>query len=193
LTEAPTADELALLRESVRAALRAFYNGSPDDSWPTSWARHWDSLAEQGLWATIEPPDGSLGTAAVVAEELGRALYPGPACEALAATYVTNRLVDSEALLTVADGTPAAAFVSDSDLFVQVQPETLLIVATGSDDLVATTAAEVDVVAAPSLDVTRHVVRLHVEGRPVTALPSADSDLAGSGRPHRRLAQEAGW
>jgi alkylation response protein AidB-like acyl-CoA dehydrogenase len=182
----PAADEAALLRQSAREALTALGTGPPDEHWPQSWTANWDSLAELGLWSTIQPPDGSLAAAAVVAEEVGRALYPGPACEVLAATYVLDRLGDASPLCR-ADGSPAAVFVTGDDPFVQVPAETLLIIATEQDELLAGPAAEVESCVAQSLDVTRRIAQMRLQGQPVTVVSSPDADVAQYGRAARRL------
>jgi alkylation response protein AidB-like acyl-CoA dehydrogenase len=187
LNHFPTADEVALLRRSAREALSSLYTSAPDEKWPESWTANWDTLAEQGLWSTLEPPDGSLAAAAVVAEELGRALYPGPACEALAASYVLDRLGDARALRAVADGSPPAVLAGADDLLVQVPPETLLIIATDQDTLFAAPAAEIDSCAIDTVDVSRRISRLQLRDRPVTALSSSDRHLARYGRAARRL------
>ncbi len=183
----PTADELALLRRSAREALSSIYNSSPDANWPESWTANWDTLAEQGLWSTLEPPDGSLAAAAVVAEELGRALYPGPSCDAVAATYVLDRLGDARALRAVADGSPAAVFATEDDLLVRVPPETLLIISAAEDELLAAPAAEVESCVVGGLDVSRRIAQLRLRSRRVTVLSSPDRDLAEYGRAARRL------
>ena len=116
--------------------------------------------------------------AAVVVEELGRALYPGPACETLVARYVQNRLGDSGITTAVADAAPAIAFASDDSPMVQIAPETRLIVATGQHDLVVISASEAESCAVASLDVTRRITRLRVRDQPVTAVSSSNLGLA---------------
>jgi alkylation response protein AidB-like acyl-CoA dehydrogenase len=183
----PTADEVGLLRQSARAALSSICYSSPDEKWPESWTANWEMLAEQGLWSTLQLPDGSLAAAAVVAEELGRALYPGPACEALAATYVLDRLGDARALRAVAAGRPSAVLAAGDDILVQVPPETLLIIATAQDELLAAPAAEVESWAVAALDVSRRIAQLRLRSQPLTVLSSPDRRLAEYGRAARRL------
>jgi hypothetical protein len=174
----PTAEELELLRRSARSALGALDTGAIDDEQASSWTSSWDSLAAHGLWSTIEQPEGSLAAAAVVSEEAGRALYPGPVCEALAGEYLADRLDDSASLRAVADGSPALLFVTDDAQAVQPQPETLLVVATVGGDLVATTAGEVEWDASPSLDVSRRIAQMRLRGTPTTTMHSADPALS---------------
>jgi Acyl-CoA dehydrogenase, C-terminal domain len=172
----PTAEELDLLRRSARSALGALDTGATDEQAP-SWTSSWDTLAAQGLWSTIEQPEGSLTAAAVVSEEAGRALYPGPVCEALSCAYLLDRLDDSASLRDVADGSPAAVFITDAALAVQPQRETLLVITSADGDLVATTAGEVDWVAPPSLDVSRPIAQMRLNGAATNTLSSADPAL----------------
>lgn len=174
------AEDVALLRESVRDSLKALYQGTPDEKWAHSWHAGWNTLTQQGLWSTVQTPDGSLAMAAVVAEELGRALYPGPGCETIAATYVLDRLGDSAAATSA--GAPVVAFASAKSPMVQVAPETQLIVATDHDDLVAISATDTDSCAVASLDVTRRIVRLGLPDQLLTVLSTANSGLAGQCR-----------
>jgi alkylation response protein AidB-like acyl-CoA dehydrogenase len=187
LNHSPTADELALLRRSARDALALRYNGSPDGQWPQSWKDDWRSLDEQGLWSTIEPPDGSLTAASVVAEELGRALYPGPAYEAMAAVHVLTGLGDSEALPVVVGVAPAAVFASANSPMVQVGRETMLIVATEQDDLFTTRAVEAECYDVPSLDVTRHIVQPRFPEQPETLVWPGVPEVVRSGRAAKAL------
>jgi hypothetical protein len=178
----PTAEELEMLRRSTRSALGAHNTGAVDDQQTQSWTSSWDALEAQGLWSTIGQPEGSLAAAAVVSEEAGRALYPGPVCEALAGEYLLDRLDDSASLRAVADGSPAAVFVTDDAPAVQPGRETLLVVATADGDLVATTAGEAEWVAPPSLDVSRRITQLRLNGTATMALPSADPALPEAAR-----------
>jgi alkylation response protein AidB-like acyl-CoA dehydrogenase len=174
----PRVDELELLRQSARKALNRLYAGSPDEKWTGSWPANWHRLEEQGFWSTIEPPEGSLAAAAVVVEELGRVLYPGPGCEALAGAYVTNGL-RIQAVLTSQSG-PGVVFVNAGDPLVQPAPETLVVVAE-ADELFAARAADMESHAVPSLDVTRRLMRLRF-GKPPTDITTPDLGLAGYGR-----------
>jgi hypothetical protein len=174
----PTAEELEMLRRSARSALGALTTGSVDDQQAESWTSSWDALAAQGLWSTIEQPEGSLAAAAAVSEEAGRALYPGPVCEALSGEYLLDRLDDSASLRDVADGSPAAVFVTDDALAVQPQRDTLLVVAMADGDLVATTAGEVEWVATPPLDVSRRIAQMRLNGAATKTLSSADPALS---------------
>jgi hypothetical protein len=173
---ATACEEVALLRESVRDSLMALHQGTPDEQWAQSWHAGWNTLTQQGLWSTIQAPDGSLAMAAVVAEELGQALYPGPGCETIAATYALDRLGGNAATTTAA--APSVAFVSYQSPMVQVAPETQLIVATDHDDLVAISATDTDSCAVASLDVTRRIVRLGLPDQSLTVLSTANSGLA---------------
>jgi len=202
MNPAPTAGELALLRQSVRQTLATLRTGSPDECWPQSWTADWEVLAEQGLWSTIEPPDGSLAAAAVVVEELGGALYPGPACEALAAAYVLHRLCGGDALRALADGHPSAALVTggltvdtstpaigdgELDPAVRVAADTLLIVVTAHGELVASPAAEAHSYAAPTLDVSRDIAVMVLRNLPVDRMTSPEPETALYGRAARSL------
>jgi hypothetical protein len=181
-TTSPTAEELELLRRSVRFALGALDTNVTDDEHAWSWTSSWDTLTMQGFWSTIERPDGSLAAAAVVSEEAGRALYPGPACEALAGQYLLDRLEDFPSLQAMADGSPALLFLSDDAQVVQPQPETVLVVATARGDLIATTAGEVEWDALPSLDVGRRIAQMRLRGTPTTTVDSADPALSEAAR-----------
>jgi hypothetical protein len=173
---APPSEEVALLRASVRDSLTALHQGTPDEKWAQSWHASWNTLTQQGLWSTIQTPDGSLAMAAVVAEELGRALYPGPGCETIAATYALDRLGGNAA--TTSAAAPTVVFASDQSPMVQVAPETQLIVATDHDDLVAISATDTDSCAVASLDVTRRIVRLGLPDQSLTVMSTANSGLA---------------
>ena len=200
-TSAPTADEIALLRESVRESLQSLYRGHPDEHWPRSWTAHWDTLTQQGLWSTIEAPEGSLATAAVVVEELGRVLYPGPACEVLASTHVVSRLPDLTAGAGAGPGRAIAVFAtgevvidSDGGVTGRLEPmvvpgaiETVLIVATTDGDLVITSAGDAEVCDTPSLDVSRRIAELSLRTQPATVVSSPASRLAADGRAAKSL------
>jgi hypothetical protein len=178
----PTAEELEMLRRSARSALAALNTGAVDEQQAQSWKSSWNTLANQGIWSTIEQPEGSLAAAAVVSEEAGRALYPGPVCEALGGEYLLDRLDDSASLRTVADGTPSVVFVVDDTLSARPQAETLMIVATADGDLVTTTAGEVEWVAPPSLDVSRRIAQMRLNGAATMTLPSVDPALSEAAR-----------
>jgi hypothetical protein len=178
----PTAEELEMLRRSARSALGALTTGFVDDQRTQSWTSGWDALEAQGLWSTIAQPEGSMAAAAVVSEEAGRALYPGPVCGALSGEYLLDRLDESASLRGVADGSPAAVFVTDGATSVPPQRDTLLIVATADGDLVATTAGEVDWVATPSLDVSRRIAQMRLNGAATTTMHSADPALSEAAR-----------
>jgi Acyl-CoA dehydrogenase, C-terminal domain len=192
LNRPATTPELQLLRQSAREALQSLYRGWPDDAWPDSWAQNWHTLAGLGVWSVLEPPDGSLAAAAVIAEEFGRALYPGPGPEALAATYVIDRADVAEKLSAIAGGGPAAVLASGGsggtvlDPMVQVDSETPLVVAS-PDGLTVSAAAEADVSLVPSLDVSRRIVEIRLRRPLVPVGSSADTDLGGYGRAARQL------
>ena len=141
----PDPAEIALLRSSVRESLSALFPGLPDDDWAQSWPESWDVLRDQGLWSTIDPPDGSLAIAVVVAEELGRALYPGPGCDALAAASVP------------VEHAPAV-LVGLGDQAVRVPADTTLLIVDESG-VSACRAGEARAEDVPGLDVTRVWVR----------------------------------
>ena len=157
--------EKALLRDSVRDALAA--------------GADWAQLDELGLWSTIEPPDGSLAMAMIVAEELGRARYAGPAYETMVAIYVRSGV---DRPLDIDPGAaPAAVFVcgtGDLDPIVAVPPGTLLLVATG-DAIAAVRSADAEISEQPSLDVGRRTVLLSVPPGDVLA---TDPGLVRSAR-----------
>ena len=201
MSNAVTPEELALLRESARQALDAVSTGWPDDSWPQSWKATWTALGEHGLWSTIEPPDGSLAAAVVVAEEAGRALYPGPVCETLAATYVLHRLDDGKALSAVVEGAPAAALLTTDrmvdagpaaidvplDPAVRVGDQTSLIVMAADGAVFVTPAGDTSSETMPSLDVSRDIAQLRLTGPPVRAVASPDPEVEFYGSAARRL------
>lgn len=135
------------------------------------------------MWSALQPPDGSLAAAAVVVEELGRALYAGPAVEALIAGYVLHRPGDSS---------PVSAFVVVEDApFVQPAPEAPLVIATGRGNLVATSASKVDFTDIPSLDVTRRIVQLKPGALQTDSASASDGDLARQARAARTLLYSA--
>jgi alkylation response protein AidB-like acyl-CoA dehydrogenase len=160
------AAEIDLLRSSVRDSLAALFPGLPGDDWATSWTGCWDTLSEQGLWSTITPPEGSVALAVVVAEELGRALYPGPGCDALAAAFVGDG-----ALLVAADSVGVRV------------PETGTLLIAGDEGVVRVCAGDVAAEPADGLDVTRDLVRWPApQGEPV-----ASAEVAADARAVRAL------
>ncbi len=199
-SSAPLAAELVLLRQSTREAVTALHAGLPDDQWPHTWAMTWNQLAQYGLWSTLQPPDGTLTAAAAVVEELGRALYPGPACDVLAATYVLARTDDGGLPVDVAGGAPSAVACTGDltialgpaprahgliDPSVAVLADTLLIVLNSGDALVAIPAGAADIEPMPALDVSRRISALRVDDLPVTVLRSADPAVVQAGRAAR--------
>lgn len=167
------AEEIALLRQVTRESVGSLFSDLPADGWADSWPQSWKALEEQGLWSTIVPPDGSLTMALAVAEELGRALYPGPAYEALAGALVLSRLDDTAVDVDVR-AAPMAAFVCATaeghfDPVVSMPSETVLIVCAG-DAIGAVPAGRAHCADVPSSDLTRRVVsiRLQEEPRPVS-------------------------
>ncbi|OBF25424.1 acyl-CoA dehydrogenase family protein [Mycobacterium sp. ACS4331] len=156
--------EITLLRSSVRESLATLFPGCPDDGWAQSWPQSWDALRDQGLWSAIEPPDGSLAMAVVVAAELGRALYPGPGCDALAATCLTTE--HDSAILVVAH-----------DPAVRVPEHTTLLIADESG-LTSVRAGDAHVEELSALDVTRDWVRYSIAGDQVADVERTDRALA---------------
>lgn len=182
-------EEILLVRQATRDLLASLYPDLPGDDWAQSWPSGWKTLQDHGLWSTIEPPDGSLAMALVVAEELGRALYPGPAYEALAAALVVSRLNDNTWDLDT-DAAPVAAFVCSTadgcvDPVVEVPPETLLIVACG-DVISALPAEQAERAATPSTDLTRRLVSMRFTTTPPPAT-GAPAGTASDGRAARSL------
>lgn len=137
-----TATELALLRSSVGESLAQLYPGWPDDHWSTSWIENWEVLGAQGLWSALEPTDGSLSAAAVVAEECGRAMYPGPVVETLVGSHVVGDI---------------AALV-DNAAMVAVPAEFPVVIVDGSEFRTGS-AADIQWEQAHSIDVSRRFVR----------------------------------
>ena len=132
-------EELALLRASVRDALAA---GA--------------QLDDLGLWSTLTPPDGSLALGMVVAEELGRGLYAGPAYDVMVGNLVAAELgIDADAAFVTGD---APGII---DPTVAVPPETLLLSAPG-DTLAGALVAAAQVDETPSMAVARRTVRYSV-------------------------------
>lgn len=167
-----TADESRLLRRAARDLLASLYSTPPGEGWAHSWPTSWKMLQDHGLWSTIEPPDGSLRMALVVAEELGRALYPGPAYEVMAGAAALGRL-DEHPLGGDVGSIPAVALVVSAadgyiEPFVDVSSETLLMVAHGNG-IGAVRAADTHRATASSIDQTRNIVqaRLTAMSRPV--------------------------
>lgn len=189
----PTAGELALLRESVREVMGARASSTPDDGWPQSWRNDWAALSELGLWSTIDPPEGSLGAATVVAEELGRALYPGPSSEVIAASYVLNalgRATDDNAVFVTGtaelDDTGATVHSADVDTTVAGDMSSMLVVATERDQLVGFLPEGADIDDSDSLDVTRRSVRMRLTEQSV-GFVSSDAEIARRGRAVKSL------
>lgn len=133
-------EEMTLLRDAVRDALAARA-----------------SLDELGVWSTLVAPEGSLALASVVAEELGRGLYPGPAYE----TMVGELLADELGI----DG--PAAFITGGTA-VEVPTPAVLLIATGDTLARATAAGPVE---APVLDVTRRIVTYTAHTEDLVAQP----------------------
>ena len=133
-------EEMTLLRDAVRDALAARA-----------------SLDELGVWSTLVAPEGSLALASVVAEELGRGLYPGPAYE----TTVGELLADELGI----DG--PAAFITGGTA-VEVPTPAVLLIATGDTLARATAAGPVE---APVLDVTRRIVTYTAHTEDLVAQP----------------------
>jgi alkylation response protein AidB-like acyl-CoA dehydrogenase len=187
LDTGPAATELALLRDLVRDAMRARASSTPDEWWPRSWADDWDPLGELGLWSTFEPPDGSWAAAATVAEEAAKVLYPGPIGEALSGAFLLANLDDCSSLRQVADGSPAAVLVAEGSPCVQPEPESLLLVVTRAGSVVATSAAEVQWSGPPSLDVSRRIARVQLDGTRVKELGSAQDALVRTAQAAKAL------
>lgn len=137
------------------------------------------NLSAHGFWTTLVPPDGSLAAAAIIAEELGRALYAGPAIESLTAAYVWHRLGEPAPH-------PDGAFVPGNGPFVRPVPDAPLLVALG-DDLAATAAGADHYRKSPSLDVHRCIVQLAPEFAGSLSTIGAAPDIARRGRAARTL------
>lgn len=196
----PSADELAMLRESVRDALRTRSDWPVADGGPDAWSPQWDLLAQQGVWSAIEPPEGSLTAAAVIAEELGRALFPGPGPEALAGAYVNHHLEDGHDAATSVG--PAAIIVSGAVSItrapdpvgrgelhptVAVGPHTVLIVPTGTRQLALAPAGSADLQPAASLGGGRQVVTPRLSGTRLSIVDAPDPRLGEYGLAARTL------
>jgi alkylation response protein AidB-like acyl-CoA dehydrogenase len=179
-------DELVLLRQSVRDALESQRDRRHDEG-PRSWSTTWNSLAAQGLWSASEPPEGSLAAAAVIAEELGRALFAGPGPEALAAQYVLSHLDEADRPPeTMTDG-PTAVLVGSLGPTVEVDPQTALVVCAPDGEIAVVSADSAVSTTAPSLDVNRNIVTLSLETVPLTGVHGRDSDLCSRGMAARTL------
>ncbi|MCZ8377353.1 acyl-CoA dehydrogenase family protein [Mycobacterium sp. CPCC 205372] len=185
-----TAEELLLLRQSTRENLSARRATLPNDVGPSGWETEWDRLTAQDLWSAIEPPEGSLCSAAVVAEELGRALFAGPGPDAMAAAFLLSNLVDEVDLADTFTGPAAVAIGGDIsitptgtgngrlDPSVAVGRNTTLFVVTRSHQIfrVPSNAASFD--QAPSLDVSRCTGTPRLDETPLTVVQSSPSQVA---------------
>ncbi|WP_068270577.1 acyl-CoA dehydrogenase family protein [Aldersonia kunmingensis] len=153
-----TSTELDLLRAATRELLAERFAGDTEPT-PDEWSASWAALAELGAWSTLEPPDGSLAAACVVAEELGRALYAGPAAETLAATVLATQLE------RVAQSAASAVFIGgiEGEQIVAPAPNTSVIAATEGGNLVAVHFDAVESKPVTTLDVTRTFSAIRID------------------------------
>jgi alkylation response protein AidB-like acyl-CoA dehydrogenase len=150
--------ELDMLRRATRELVTSCYTGWPDERWPDSWKSNWQAFTDLGLWSTLDPPDGSMAAAVVVAEELGGALYPGPTAESLAAAYVAWRCHSQVGAFTHQPGGLPARLVDPG-------PDTLLIVATPTDELLVSKAADADPTRVCNVAICAYAMSLAASGR----------------------------
>ena len=112
----------------------------------------WDELADLG-WLTLHR-DFGLPETAIVLEELGRGVAPGPFLPTVLTSLVLDREVDGTAAVGLAPGDPVlGAGVAD-----------IVLLPTG-DGWYVFDSASIDVSAAPSLDPTRRVARVERRAR----------------------------
>ncbi|WP_319448769.1 MULTISPECIES: acyl-CoA dehydrogenase [unclassified Mycobacterium] len=200
VSELPSADELSLLRESVRATLESLPGQVSDDGWSASWPLTWNALTAQGFWSTTEPPDGSLTAGVVIAEELGRALYPGPSCEVLTAASVLSRITGEHTMITQGvREAPLMFFATEDSLapidsavirldpMVQAEDRAALVVATARDEIVVLSSLPEPSSAQPTLDVTRRTVEVSLDRAALPTVGPADPATASYGRTARAL------
>jgi alkylation response protein AidB-like acyl-CoA dehydrogenase len=185
-----TAEELELLRQSVRESLTPRGETSAHDVAPSRWHTEWDRLAAQGLWSAIEPPEGSMRSAAVVAEELGRALFAGPAPEAMAGAFLLGCLAGSVDLPDVPTGptavlmsgdvslTPTGTCTGELDASLKVGSGTSLIIVTRSHQVLVGSSDTALFDETPALDIGRCIVTPRFEMTPLTAVQSSVTDFA---------------
>ncbi|HEX2314794.1 MAG TPA: acyl-CoA dehydrogenase family protein, partial [Thermomonospora sp.] len=161
----------------------------------------WGRLAEQGLLGLHVPEEfGGQGFGlveqAVVAEELGRALAPGPylptVLAAAAVAAFAGDATKAEVLPSLADGSRTAAVALRGDLTVtdggtlQGTATTVLgapladlfVLPLGEDRWALVDAADVTVTEAESLDLTRPVGDVTVDGVTFTEFAGPVGDLA---------------
>ncbi len=160
----------------------------------------WSELGAIGWLGLHLPPEvGGSGfgllEAAVVAEQLGRAVAPGPFVPTVVVSALIDRCAPEEtreaALPSLADGTASAAFCLDTKVAVAdglangdvglvlcgAQAQWLALGVGDDVALIETTAGAVTAVAAESLDPSRPVAHMSCHGAAVVLLPGARSVL----------------
>ncbi|WP_030175387.1 acyl-CoA dehydrogenase [Spirillospora albida] len=174
-------------RQVTQAVVRTAVDAETDGLPP-----FWGDLAAQGLLGLHLPDDlGGAGAGllelAVVLEELGRAITPGPFLPTVLASAVLHRAGHTDHLPGLADGTaigavglrPGGLVLTDgvlngtSEPVLGAQVADLFILPArdgGTTAHVLVPASSVQVEALPSHDLTRRLARVTASGAPVTVL-----------------------
>jgi alkylation response protein AidB-like acyl-CoA dehydrogenase len=181
-----------LARRNARQASRALLEADAGAQAPPAF---WPELASMG-WLGLHVPEQYGGSGygleelAIVAEELGRALAPGPFAPTTIASAVLAAAGDDEAkknlLPGLADGSVIGGIALDSAVTVTdsrvsgVVPAViggglaqLLLVPAGDDVVVVTVGEGVSVEVPANLDPSRPTARVSLDGAPATVLPGA--------------------
>ncbi|MFI0349407.1 acyl-CoA dehydrogenase [Actinomadura sp. 9N407] len=191
--------EQAELRDAVRgwserAGLRAAARNAADASEPQPHAAIWRGITELGLPGLHLPEEhGGAGAGAVevavALEELGRALDPSPYLPTVLASLVISRSGSHHLLSGLADGTRTAAVVLDAfdgtgTTLRGTAPAVLgaatadLLVVGSAEAWFVIDAADATITPAPSLDPTRPVAEVRLDGltvEPGRTLPGMDT------------------
>jgi alkylation response protein AidB-like acyl-CoA dehydrogenase len=116
-------DEQLALRAGVREYLTDRWNAdrlraATADTAPgwADWAADWKELAELGVFGLIAPEAAggmglTLADAAIVGEELGAALVPGPLVASVLAAGLVDGAVEGDAIVTMLDTVPGVPLV----------------------------------------------------------------------------------
>jgi alkylation response protein AidB-like acyl-CoA dehydrogenase len=169
-----------LLKRNARGAARALLE-APTEELP----EFWGDLAALG-WLGLHIPEEYGGSGfglpelVVVAEELGRAVAPGPFVPTVIASAVINAAapddVKAKLLPGLADGSVRAAISLDGTTALGGGVADLFLIASG-DDVAIAQRADVSVEVPTQMDPTRRSARIKLNGTPATVLAGASRTL----------------